>query len=540
MMRAHTILVLSATVLAFHTPLLGQSPSAPLTIISPDGHRTLDTLEVRGRQLIPLDTLAALLRLDVREDGGGGTLTIGSGDQSVIVTANQQLVSVAGRLVSLGSPPRRIDGRWLVPVDFIDRALAPIASQRLEVRARSGLVLIGDVSVPRVSARYRPRTRAGRLSLEITPGTSHTVLERQGHLQIRFEADAVDIVRLARARGDVVRDIRIDPDLPGLSIELGPTYDSYSVSSLPAPDGAAQLVIDLRAATPATTDAVPAVPLASGPRLARPRPRPLPNAASLPDFAAAPAIRTIVIDAGHGGSDKGAAGPAGTLEKDITLSVAMRLRSALEGRLGARVILTRSRDGLVELDERAAIANNNKADLFISLHANSSVNALPAGAEVFYLSIDEYGDEARELAEREGQLLPVVGGGTREIDMILWEMAQARYLEQSARLAELVEDELRQRVPMSPRAIQQAPFRVLVGANMPAVLIEMGFISNPVQELQLAGVTFQNDVVDAVVTSVVRFRDFLERSRRALVNGPDAVGGGDRGAIDTERRPLAR
>lgn len=533
MMRAHTILVLSATVLAFHTPLSGQSPSAPLTIISPDGHRTLDTLEVRGRQLVPLDTLAALFRLDVREDRDGGTLTIGSGDQSVIVTANQQLVSVAGRLVSLDSPPRRVDGRWLVPVDFIDRALAPIASQRLEVRARSGLVLIGDVSVPRLSARYRPRTRAGRLSLEITPGTSHTVLERQGHLQIRFEADAVDVVRLARARGDVVRDIRIDPDLPGLSIELGPTYDSYSVSSLPAPDGAAQLVIDLRAATPATTDAAPAVPLASGPR-------PLPNAARLPDFAAAPAIRTIVIDAGHGGSDKGAAGPAGTLEKDITLSVAMRLRSALEGRLGARVILTRSRDGLVELDERAAIANNNKADLFISLHANSSVNALPAGAEVFYLSIDEYGEEARELAERESQLLPVVGGGTREIDMILWEMAQARYLEQSARLAELVEDELRQRVPMSPRAIQQAPFRVLVGANMPAVLIEMGFISNPVQELQLAGVTFQNDVVDALVTSVVRFRGFLERSRRALANGPDAVGGGDRGTIDTERRPLAR
>ena len=116
MMRTHTILVLSATVLAFHAPLSGQSPSAPLTIISPDGRRTLDTLEASGRQLVPLDALAALFRLDVREDGGG-TLTIGSGDQSVIVTANQQLVSVAGRLVSLSSPPRRVDGRWLVPVD---------------------------------------------------------------------------------------------------------------------------------------------------------------------------------------------------------------------------------------------------------------------------------------------------------------------------------------------------------------------------------------------------------------------------------------
>ena len=96
------------------------------------------------------------------------------------------------------------------------------------------------------------------------------------------------------------------------------------------------------------------------------------------------------------------------------------------------------------------------------------------------------------MAKGETEALPVFGGGTRDIEVILWEMAQARYIEESAALAQAVEAALRERVPMSPRAIQQAPFRVLVGANMPAVLVEMGFITNAEQEKQLASEAFQN------------------------------------------------
>src|SRR6185312_10328006 len=105
------------------------------------------------------------------------------------------------------------------------------------------------------------------------------------------------------------------------------------------------------------------------------------------------------------------------------------------------------------------------------------------------------------------EALPVFGGGTRDIEVILWEMAQARYIEASAALAQAVEGALRERVPMSPRAIQQAPFRVLVGANMPAVLVEMGFITNPDQARQLQSDEFQNLIVQALVESISRFRD---------------------------------
>ena len=130
---------------------------------------------------------------------------------------------------------------------------------------------------------------------------------------------------------------------------------------------------------------------------------------------------------------------------------------------------------------------------------------------MFYLSLEEYGDQAQRVARGESEALPVFGGGTRDIEVILWEMAQARYIEESSALAQAVETALRERVPMSPRAIQQAPFRVLVGANMPAVLVEMGFITNAEQERQLNSEAFQTSIVQALVDSIVRYRDVLAK-----------------------------
>jgi N-acetylmuramoyl-L-alanine amidase len=135
------------------------------------------------------------------------------------------------------------------------------------------------------------------------------------------------------------------------------------------------------------------------------------------------------------------------------------------------------------------------------------------GAEVFYLSLDEYGDAGERVARGESEPLPVFGGGTRDIEVILWDMAQARYIKESAALAQAVEASLRERVPMSPRAIQQAPFRVLVGANMPAVLVEMGFITNAGQERQLQSDEFQNLLVQGLVESITRFRDARSATR---------------------------
>jgi N-acetylmuramoyl-L-alanine amidase len=141
-----------------------------------------------------------------------------------------------------------------------------------------------------------------------------------------------------------------------------------------------------------------------------------------------------------------------------------------------------------------------------------------SGAEVFYLSLEDYGDAAQRAAHADSESLPVYGGGARDIELIPWEMAQARYIQESAALAQAVDAALRERVPMSPRAMQRAPLRVLVGANMPAVLVEMGFITNAAQEKQFQADEFQNTVVHGLLESITRFRDARSVSR------PDPAG----------------
>ena len=522
MLRALTTFIAPAvTVVVLGTLLSAQGPAGGLTLISSSGRETVQTLESGDREMVALDDLARLFHLDVSEDSRAGTTTVSYGGEVIILTPDQQLVSVAGRLVSLRAAPHRVRGRWVVPLDFLNRALAPIYDEPLELRQRSRLLLVGDVRVPRVSARYRPSPDGGQLTLGVTPNAAHTIDEEPGRLVVRFQADAIDLEALPRPRGELVTGFSSVDSAPGIAVELGPTFDSFAVSSELEPQGGVELMIEFRTRGRDTTDATPATSVSPTPVA------PFPTSADpLPDFNTARTVRVVAIDPGHGGDDRGSLGADGAQEKDITLSVARRMRSAIEGSLGLRVILTRNRDETVDLDERAAIANNTGADLFISLHVNASARPAATGADVFYLSIDEYGDEARELAQQPGQRIPVVGGGSREIGLVLWEMAQVRYVEQSARLADIVEQELRRRVPMNPQAAQQAPFRVLVGANMPAILIEMGSIFDPEGESRLTSARFQNEVVGATVTTVLRFREYLERNARAPANTEDDDAGG--------------
>lgn len=480
---------------------MAQAPPvpAPYTVLSTDGRRPLATRLISGQEMFALDDLAKLFELTVREDNLAGGLTVTARAQAIVLTPGQSLASVGGRLISLPAPPAR-DGRaWFVPVDFVPRALAPALGTTIDLRKPSRLVVIGAVRVPRVGGSAEMLGPLVRLTLDVAPATPHAITQDGNRLFIRFEADALDATLPPVAAPDLVQALRVDGT--SIVVDLGPRFGSFRTSDVPGDRGSVRVIVDLIMQTTAATPA-PGAPAAGAPA-----PPPPSSPPPLVDLAPVGGIRTIVVDAGHGGLEDGAHGPGGTLEKNVTLSVARRLKAALEARLGVRVILTRDKDDTVELDQRASLANNNKADVFVSLHANASVRASAAGAEVFYLSLEEYGDQAQRVAKGETEALPVFGGGTRDIEVILWEMAQARYIEESAVLAKEVEAALRERVLMSPRAIQQAPFRVLVGANMPAVLVEMGFITNADQEKQLVSETFQASIVQSIVDSIIRFRD---------------------------------
>jgi N-acetylmuramoyl-L-alanine amidase len=489
----------SLVLIAGLSVLLSAQPSA-ITVIAREGRKPLPVTSINNQDYVAVDDINAAFGTTSREDRLAGGLTVTARGRSIVLTENQNVVSVAGRLSTLPAPPVRRDGRWLVPAEFLPRALANALELRLDLRRGARLLIVGDLRVPRVVARVDAGATNVAVTLEVTPQTETRVNLQQGRLVVQFDADALDLsVPLVPSQAFLTG---IAPgDTPTtVALTLGPRFASHRVTTTQADAGSGRVTIDL---LPSTTDATatPAPPPAS----------PAPDTRLvIPTQGPSTGLRTVVIDPGHGGDELGTQGANGTLEKEVTLSVARRLRTLIETRLGLKVFLTREDDRTMSLDDRSAFANNHRADVFLSIHANSAVRPALKGAEVFYLTVERADEEARKKADANATTLPALGGGTRAIDLILWETAQARYLEQSATLAGLVEQAMRPRIEMSPRPIQQAPFRVLVGANMPAALVEIGYLSNAEQESQLASAGYQDQVAQALLDALIKFREFIE------------------------------
>jgi len=217
----------------------------------------------------------------------------------------------------------------------------------------------------------------------------------------------------------------------------------------------------------------------------------------------------IVIDPGHGGLETGAKGKFGTLEKDLTLALGLKLAEIIRQRRASNVVLTRDRDIDTSLEERAAVANNNRATVFISIHVNSSYRKGAAGPETFFLSLNATDEEARRLAYLENnssRLEQDIDSDDEDvIKMILWDMAQTAYIQQSSRLAEFIQNELNLLWGTANRGIKQAPFKVLTGVACPAVLVEVAFLSNAQEERKLLNETYQDRVAEAIFNGLSRF-----------------------------------
>lgn len=228
-------------------------------------------------------------------------------------------------------------------------------------------------------------------------------------------------------------------------------------------------------------------------------------------------VKRIVIDPGHGGKDPGAVGPNGTRESMINLNVALRLKHLLEQELGLEVLMTRTDDRFVSLGDRTKFANDNKADLFISIHTNASRTNGAQGIETYYLSTKST-TESRAVEALENSVVELYeGAGAKQkyeaLDFILMDMLQTEHLEHSNDLATLVQHNLVAGVQAKNRGVKQANFYVLRGAFMPAILIEMGFISNPEEEALLANPQYQDRLAQAIFESIKRFKYNYDRIR---------------------------
>ena len=526
--------------------LLAFQPSDTIQVVSPNGPGTIPLSEVEGQPMVPLRGVASFVGATVRAGSEPGSATI-SGNGSIAIVSNaRNFVPVQGKLELLRSPVRLVGDEWFVPLDFFTKVLPTLATEPVLFRERERMLVLGD-DYPQIQVRSRPDPNFTRVMVQSDRPVPMDFTESDGEIRVRIDTPFLTTsFQGEEVRDDVVERISLERDEESyvVVVELGERYGNLRTNQ--ARRSGDILVLDLlRSRIPTRADRgveVVEADLSEQPPVGEELPEgesieqgpdeegvetegnpdaeviELPEDGHyLPEAPRGPIgvtpgldgqqIRIITLDPGHGGTETGAEGQGGSLEKNVVLSVSRRFRTMLETRLGVRVILTRDGDRELTLDERAAIANSNKSDLFVSIHADASPRRTARGSSVYFLSYSA-------SDQRDGAPAAAGGGaGAGDLDFILWDMAQTSHLSQSSRLAEILQEELQsitggeRRVN---RGIKQNTFRVLRGATMPAVLVELGFISNPDEERLLTTQDYQQRLAEALYRGVVRYKDLFE------------------------------
>ena len=481
-----------------------------MVLLLESGRREVAPVVRGGAELIALEQVVQAVGggLAVSADPRGISVRLTYEGREVVLYNGKSLASMGGELRLLSSPALFESGRWLVPVDSVPRVLGSLLQTRVDWRAPSRLLVIGNVPAPRIDVKTFVSGETVRVVLEASETVPFRVLQEEGRVTVAIPRDLVSVsFQQQRLTGGIVDVVQFLGGRENVfAVTMGRRFQRMTASEQENP---ARLVMEFQAAPLAVASAqpppavVPAKPGGTG---------------------QAGGIRTVVIDPGHGGAEVGAKGPAGTLEKDVTLAIGRKLRSAVTNGLGLQAFLTRDKDQEVALDDRTAFANNYKADLFVSIHANASAARGAHGSEVYFLSYQASDEESRRLASSEGG--EIARGGSEpapssDLALILWDMAQAEHLEESSALATRINEELAEVTGSQGRGIKQAPFRVLVGAGMPAVLVEIAFISNAEEERLLTSDAYQNKVVAALVRGIARY----DRERgQAVASAPARSG----------------
>ena len=367
---------------------------------------------------------------------------------------------------------------------------------------------------------------------EIDPGTTRVIFDLEGPVDVvssqlvnpdrlMIELRPKDIPPSASA---IARNAKVSrrADLPApVTVNSAPTQNP----GLPAPVQRASV------SPPQLTLPLASVPVSSGSpmRATVPAPKPTgPPAAARRDSTGDRSLvrvfglkmAKVVIDAGHGGHDTGTIGPNGLMEKDLVLDVALRLGALITQRLGAQVIYTRSDDVFIPLEDRTRIANDEKADLFISIHANSSPEPSATGVETYYFNL--HSDKAGlDLATRENATSE---SAISDLSDLLHKAVLQTKLEESRDFAQKVQTSLwAASVKMNNRSrdrgVRQAPFVVLIGATMPSILAEIGFVSNPHDERLMKRTDQRQKIAESLFRGVSQYANSLSHIQIARASG---------------------
>jgi N-acetylmuramoyl-L-alanine amidase len=397
------------------------------------------------------------------------------------------------------------------------------------------LVLAGSAQAGTqiASARVWSALDYTRVTLETATPVRHSLLTLKDPDRLVLDLQGVDITAILTGLSDRigatdpyikgVRVGRFKPDVVRLVFDLKSEVKPQLFALAPVGDYGHRLVLDLYPLVPPDPllafldkhqaqreeSAAPSEPAA--PRI-KVQPLPVPGPALPPALGAPDAKRLIIVavDAGHGGEDPGARGRGGTNEKDVTLAIAQKLKARIDQEPGMRAILTRDGDYFVPLHMRVEKARRVKADLFVSIHADAWVRPDANGSSVFALSENGASSAAaRWLAKRENDADLIGGvnlqGKDQYLAMTLADLSLTAQINDSLKLGRAVLDELGGINNLHKPHVEQAGFAVLKAPNIPSILVETAFISNPQEERKLKSDAYQEQMADAVFTGIKRY-----------------------------------
>ncbi len=459
---------------------------APATFVGPAGPPLpLRVEEADGRTFCAVADVAAALEGTISFDPETRSFEVRLKQHVLVFGTDAPVAVVDAKIVSLSAPARAKGGLAFAEADFFGRVFGPVTGLTFSWDPGRRALVAAHAAVPEVTvdASVTDLGETTKVVLRFSQPPQYRVEKRPDAVVLRFPG------------------VKLVPAVPEKAVE-GPRvvrialHEAEAVVTLAGPDLSTNVY-----------------PLGGPPRLVIDVTR-APAAGALPGPAAAPAApfraRTVVLDAGHGGSEEGAKGPSGLLEKDAVLALERTVGEVL-ARHGYRVVPTRSTDASVALEDRAATANSARADVFVSLHANASRSPAAHGTEVYYLSLEASDRAAALLAESENAAAetPTPSAGKnaalRDLDLILWDLAQNQHLAASERLAEIIQGDFNRLLGVTTRGVKQAPFRVLIGVNAPAVLVEVAFITNPDEEKKLSSEEFRRQTAETLASSLDTF-----------------------------------
>jgi N-acetylmuramoyl-L-alanine amidase len=481
-MRKHRIAVLLAALVAalfiFGGGLI-RAAETSFPIYFPDS-KLLVKADVMNRTVyLPIKDIITHLGLPYTDSLALETLTIKSGNNQLVVTKNSGLISFNGQIIILPNLILREDNRWLAPVEFLTSGLTKMTNSDFRYRPGTSRIFVGTVDAPELEMNAQTLGPITRLTLRCSVPLN---------LEVRRDDPAKVILAINRSpldparerfdhRDRLLRGVSFDDADGNSKIVLDITREVSDVRVTPADNNRIYFVDLIRTGEPVT--AAPA-PTGNEPAIANAKPD-----------AGGRRVRVIVIDPGHGGMDTGAKASAGS-EKDLTLVLARKLRSALQMRLGATVILTRDSDVSLDNEARSAVANNNQANLFISLHVGYSPNKADATSSIFIMK------------EGFGEAFTPTSGG----DLFLpWYLAYRIHRQGSGVAANFLREELVKGIPGGKFPIRTAPLAVLSSATMPALLFEIGNLNNNVNAQTLVDTGFQTKLTNSIVDAVLRFSE---------------------------------